>query len=335
MPVSVYHKGILKMRNKPAQATEGVRERIDESSKIALARIDTILRSAEMADGRLSVRVWRSRQNEIIALLNDFAVDVKRDLNRSIDTMVDEIAEERERLTRNLMRENNVSLAFDFAGVPRHAVELLAQRQDVEGFKFRTVDWAEAQQRKVNQIVLAARISGQSVDSTADLITPFIIGQENLTAAQKAALKERALIVDRPIGLSVNAKAKRIARTEAANASWEAHRLAADESPIVAGLKWNLSATHADWDSCDILAAQNAYGLGEGVYPPNKIPPRPHPNDRCFQTDAIRPVLDWDKPKPEAKRQKGLTVSGAMGTERHIEVQTEIAESLMRATDAT
>jgi len=68
-----------------------------------------------------------------------------------------------------------------------------------------------------------------------------------------------------------------IARTEANNAFLAGHIEQAKETPWVIGVKWHLSGSHSRECECEELARQDRYGLGPGVYPPDKVPDRPHP----------------------------------------------------------
>lgn len=78
-----------------------------------------------------------------------------------------------------------------------------------------------------------------------------------------------------------------IARTEANNAFLAGHVEQAKQSPWVRGIKWNLSASHRTECECEVFAEQDRYGLGPGVYPPDRLPDRPHPNCFCFFTDVV------------------------------------------------
>ena len=85
---------------------------------------------------------------------------------------------------------------------------------------------------------------------------------------------------------SIKYNALRLARTETNNAYRLAHSLGAQNSSIVKGIKWNLSHSHPEPDICDEWATQDLYGLGPGVYPPDKLPPG-HPNCLCYLTDIL------------------------------------------------
>jgi hypothetical protein len=57
----------------------------------------------------------------------------------------------------------------------------------------------------------------------------------------------------------------------------------AAKTPGFAGFKFLLSPRHPAPDICDLLASQNLYGLGPGVYPDAKTCPWPaHPNTLSF-----------------------------------------------------
>lgn len=80
--------------------------------------------------------------------------------------------------------------------------------------------------------------------------------------------------------------ADRIAASEIQNAR---HASAVEEfirDPLVQAVRWRLSPVRSTsgWsppDECDVLAGQDFYGLGAGVYPVTGVPGTPHPFDRC------------------------------------------------------
>jgi hypothetical protein len=75
---------------------------------------------------------------------------------------------------------------------------------------------------------------------------------------------------------SIDYNCLRLARSETNNSYHMAQDLSAQNSAIVKGLKWCLSASHPKEDECDIFATQDLYGLGAGVYPAGQLP-TPHP----------------------------------------------------------
>jgi len=75
--------------------------------------------------------------------------------------------------------------------------------------------------------------------------------------------------------------AKRLARTEVANAFHEQTRRDYADNPFVTGLKWNLSRSHPHKDPCDLLATGHSKGLSKGVYRKDEVPDKPHPQCLC------------------------------------------------------
>jgi hypothetical protein len=78
-------------------------------------------------------------------------------------------------------------------------------------------------------------------------------------------------------------KADRVFRTEINRAHGTAYMAGAEQTPGFVGFRFLLSPRHFQPDVCDLLAAQNLYGLGPGVYPTaDKTPWPAHPNTLSF-----------------------------------------------------
>lgn len=76
--------------------------------------------------------------------------------------------------------------------------------------------------------------------------------------------------------------AERIARTEKARAYADGmmYKYAAD--PDCVAFKWKLSGRHPCDDVCDLYAKADLWGMGEGIFPKDKVPTLPvHPNCMC------------------------------------------------------
>lgn len=103
-------------------------------------------------------------------------------------------------------------------------------------------------------------------------------------------------------------KADRVFRTEINRAHGTAYMKGAEQTPGFAGFRYLLSPRHPKPDICDLLAAQNLYGLGAGVYPTAKACPWPaHPNTLSFvEIVFASEVTDADRAGKE-------TVTQAMG----------------------
>lgn len=80
----------------------------------------------------------------------------------------------------------------------------------------------------------------------------------------------------------------------------ETHQFIAD--PFVESVKWTLSPDRGPTggpDECDILAEVDFFGLGAGIFPVKNIPQPPHPFDRCEKVPQLRPLAQYEDPKPD------------------------------------
>lgn len=79
--------------------------------------------------------------------------------------------------------------------------------------------------------------------------------------------------------------AYRLGRTELNNAFHQTTIDRRGREPWVEGMKWNLSASHPKNDDCDAYA-ETAWipGGDAGVFRPQEVPGKPHPNCLCFLT---------------------------------------------------
>ncbi|MBV7454292.1 hypothetical protein KW843_07405 [Acidovorax sp. sif1233] len=103
-----------------------------------------------------------------------------------------------------------------------------------------------------------------------------------IAAGKAGALAKVAdTLTDRSTGAF--AQVERVFRTEINRAHGEAYMAAGEGTPGFAGWRFLLSPEHPRPDICDLLAAQNLHGLGQGVYPDRERCPWPaHPNTLSF-----------------------------------------------------
>ena len=112
----------------------------------------------------------------------------------------------------------------------------------------------------------------------------------------------------------------------------ETRRLGAISSPVVAGMRWRLTNQHPIWDVCNLLAQQDLYHMGEGVYPTDQLPPRPHPNCICYTMDQLRKPKEWQTKKLVStikEKPSNFKVDDAKGTDHCIKKQYRIFITLM------
>jgi len=118
--------------------------------------------------------------------------------------------------------------------------------------------------------------------------------QRVLTATEIGSEKAVTAALEKAVASKMKYNAQRIARTEMSKAYGEGRIAEAKADPDIAALRWVLSGSHVDVDPCNDNATEDRYGLGPGVYPPDKLPEFPqHPNCQC----DVEPVFADEIPK--------------------------------------
>lgn len=215
-----------------------------------------------------------------------------------------------------LARQAARQIAGNFDGVPREAFENLFMRRSMgltDSYQSLSRTEIATIGRTIEQGLDRMVLDGESWQKAAGRVVDGLVkGDPALRAASRAFVNrsrrtrpwvfiegdpsEEAIKAARKIGYS----ARMIARTEVAHAYHEGDRVSSQRSPVVAGMKWNLSPRHPKPDICDVYAGIDLHGLGAGVYPPEFLPPLPHPHDLCFMTHELRRPGEWRDAKPES-----------------------------------
>jgi hypothetical protein len=89
--------------------------------------------------------------------------------------------------------------------------------------------------------------------------------------------------------------AKRLGRTEVANAY---HRQTISDyigNPYVTGLQWKLSHSHPGRDVCNDLATGHSRGMAAGVYRATQVPDKPHPQCLCHTIPVVISEEDFQR----------------------------------------
>ena len=116
---------------------------------------------------------------------------------------------------------------------------------------------------KVDKIINKGLLAGKSADEIARSVSSYI----------------------RPTALGgVSYAARRLARTELANAFHQTTIRHSREMPWVTGYKWNRSSSHGHQDICDQYATEDHDDLGPGIYKKANVPGKPHPQCLCYLT---------------------------------------------------
>jgi hypothetical protein len=151
-------------------------------------------------------------------------------------------------------------------GSVEHARSRLLSQRPLSPLVYKNADLAAGRvDRLVNQGIATGRSAKEIAGSVRHLIRPDTRG-------------------------GVSYAAMRLGRTELGNAFHTTTIRGAAEMPFVEGFKWELSGSHPRPDDCDDLHDFDHDGLGNGVFRPENVPDRPHPNCMCYTiTVTVRP----------------------------------------------
>lgn len=178
----------------------------------------------------------------------------------------------------------------------------------------------------VDEILIQAAARGASARSLEMELRTFVLGADEIP--------ERLLLDRRRIGFDaieamgyeptpenlqavrahaarVSNRARLIGRHELMVAEHEAGVRLAEASPVVKAVDWFLSNRHPAEDECDVLAGATGadfYGLGAGLYPPERVPARPHPRCLCGRRHKLLDPEQWGEGRGEVP---GLRVQPA------------------------
>lgn len=316
---NAYQQSILNLRYAPLKRTAETEERILTALETAA---DQLKRLIGNSDSPLSKKYYNQRRLQVAALMKQVSIGLKKDISDQVQAIADEVAAIMQEETNELLVENlRPDVIADFTQVPREVLNWAADRQDREGLKLSASIWADNQINQIETVLLAGVARGESARDLSLKLEQFVLGG------------------GQGMGDSIRSKAMRLARTEINNSYWEARRMSSELSPVVQGIKWELSARHPEWDVCDYLSKQDLYGLGPGVYPPELLPPKPHPNCLCYSVDVLRDVGAWDEPRdvPGLQEQPSDVPLGRRAngfTENYIKRQHDLFVQSVEATEA-
>lgn len=166
---------------------------------------------------------------------------------------------------------------------------------------------------EANRILRQGFAEGVGPREMSRRLRRYVVGSEDFedafeevqTLSGKAQKLDLRTIPDdmRGAAAQVEFNARRIAATEFQQARGEAEIQHFMRDPLVEGVARDLAPAHDHTDHCDVLASQDLYGMGPGVYPVGKAPPLAvHPFDMCSHRTVGRPPGRMDEPKPTPDR---------------------------------
>jgi hypothetical protein len=329
MSLNDYQESVFKSRAIPYKATQAIQDRQLMALKMATAQLTDLIQGiADKGEGgQVNRGLFLAKKQAIQNLMVQLAQGMGQDISESVSAVTEETAALMQEVTDKLATDQDQEVDLsNLATVPETVLQNYVHRADSEGLKISPDIWAGNQTALIENQVLSAISRGQSAKSLAQDLEQFINGGSV------------------GMGHSIAYKTMRLARTEINTAYHETRRLSAMASPVVAGMQWRLSNRHPKWDICDLLADQDLYGLGQGVYPSEQLPPKPHPNCICYTMDKLRDPSEWQEPKPIIKvkttpnsfslNNLADSLATVKATDNYITKQYQIFEALMDRTIA-
>jgi hypothetical protein len=169
--------------------------------------------------------------------------------------------------------------------------------------------------KEIASTIRSAMIEDIGPDELARRLRRYVAGSEPFDKAFKDTVTRSGETVskidlrgltkeERGAAGRMKSNAQRIAFSELHNARAEAELQHFIADPYVEAVRWELSPNRGSLkppDVCDMLAKSDLYGLGAGIYPVAKVPPPPHPYDRCERTPVTRENPEAERPNPERK----------------------------------
>lgn len=285
-------------------------------------------------------------------------VQMESELGRQLKRVMETAANGHAQGLAFLNSELGSNIQVNFNGIPARAVQLLARRRQLApSLTFNTLirRRVQALQSEVDlftaSVVTRGVSAGRATIELAAIIAgddPKMISALNLLSRGRIQAGQIQQALD---GLPMNytdqfanlksllSDIRRIVVSETNNAFNEANRLAALRSPAVAYLKWRVSSRHfglrSSPDICTIYLTQDFYGLGDGVYFIQSVPPLPHPNCGCGVDEVLSDPKDLFKPKPTPTAPTLLDSSyvDRIMTEYPGETENHVIKELQRANE--
>ncbi len=241
------------------------------------------------------LRVQMATEKELDALLRKTSRDLNKQLLRRAQL---EAARE---AVDELFRGVNVSIKAGQANAASAAIEVAAVYEDVLlksrlTMRQRVVllDALKAQAERGVAVALTRHVDShlplsKQVYRTRALANNWVGSTIESGMARGLSARELAAEVSRFINPrtpgGVSFAAKRLARTELNNAFHAITKQKGIDTPWITGMRWNLSGSHTRPDECNEYAEAVTFKGGTaGVYKPEQLPQKPHPNCLCFVT---------------------------------------------------
>jgi hypothetical protein len=234
---------------------------LDEAGREAV-RIIKLLPDETFSQS-MRISQYRSRGRQIDSVMSTLWGDVQTSVQRKLFNAADLATDANELILAQLGRR--LGAAFD----PFQ----LANRQVLQVVKSRLINDIELSPRVYRNRALA---TGQINDLVNNSL---VLGR---SAKEIAVAVRRYILPQTPGGASY--AAMRLGRTEINNAFHTTQTRSYAKQPWITGVKWNVSGSHPRPDICNEYADNDHDDLGAGVFRPNNVPGKPHPQCLCHIT---------------------------------------------------
>lgn len=219
---------------------------------------------------------------------------------KKIDTVIQEGMEQASIIAAQTVNKVNATLGKTLKTKGGYTISFVEQ---FEGAAEKGVELVRA--RALSKIDLSPLVYKNKALATKKIDRIVNSGLASNKSAKEIA-KDVSGYISPNVKGGVDFAAKRLARTEINNAFHAVSVLESQDAPWIEGVKWNLSGSHPKPDRCNDYAEKDGYGMGAGVFPPSKVPGKPHPQCLCYTTAVTTSDDDFIKAFKAGKYDKHL-----------------------------
>ena len=296
-PSGAYREAMLAARAAQGRVSVETGKEIEKLLRSLATELDTKVADAARlgTSGRFVAQQVESRRI-IGGLLRDFNVRLERAIADGRALAFEEVSEVWELATRKIAAStvqgaatgavripsvnlygtyNAVGAASNWRTLVSHSVSKFAIEADaIVGESLANGLGGAELSRRMRSLVEGSEPFRDLFEKVPDKLTGKLVSKVDLRKVPKEVRGSMA---------QMRYNADRIAFSEIANARREAEVQAGLRDTSIKMYQWNTSPDRGDQDpdECDVLEASDYYGLGPGMYPVDKVPPIPHPFDRC------------------------------------------------------
>lgn len=187
-----------------------------------------------------------------------------------------------------------------FYKMNKNAVEAMWSRSRY-GLKLSEQIWNKNQnyRKNINKILVSGVATGEDCAVVARSIEKYVKNGSKSFAESYPNMMSR---MKGRVPQDITYEALRLARTEMTSAYGMGTMKSSELNPSNRGVRFMLSASHPEYDICDVHCSRNDYELGPGGYPLEAAPDYPfHPNCLCIMTqinedpnDLLERLRAWE-----------------------------------------